>query len=84
MNDKRDSRERKEQAEILSDQQKEDARAREQAADFFNNSQDLADTTPTGGPAPAVEVKAAPRHTETVQDSVPDDSKTNHKDNKKR
>jgi hypothetical protein len=62
LNDKRDKRLHKEASEGLTAKQEEDARAREAAADFHNNSQDLADTTPTGSEGKQEKAKAAPAH----------------------
>jgi creatinine amidohydrolase/Fe(II)-dependent formamide hydrolase-like protein len=78
LNDKRDKRLHAEASEDLAAKQKEDARAREAAADFHNNSQELADTTPTGSEGKQEEAKAAPAHNpDTV---VGDDSKKSKKD----
>jgi hypothetical protein len=62
LNDKRDARIRKEAADALEKKHAEDARQREEAADFHNNSQELANTTPTGGQPPAEAPQAAPPH----------------------
>lgn len=63
LNDKRDARIRKQAAADLEAKHDEDARQREEAADFLNNSQELADTTPTGGAAVEEPPKSAPAHT---------------------
>lgn len=87
LNGKRDERIRETSASELEAKHDEDARAREAAQDFHNNSQELANTTPTGSPATPEEPKEAPAHTEPVQDSVPDDSedqKASDKDGKKK
>jgi hypothetical protein len=76
LNDKRDKRLHKEASEGLTAKQEEDARAREAAADFHNNSQDLANTTPTGSEGKQEAAKAAPAHTSS---NVEDDSKSSKK-----
>lgn len=79
LNDKRDARIRKQEADALENKHAEDARQREEAADFNNNSQELANTTPTGGQPPVEAPKSAPAHKAQSQDSVPDDSKSDGK-----
>lgn len=75
LNDKRDARIRKEEADQLATKQAEDQRQREEAEDFFNSTEELANTTPTGGDPEKSEDKAAPAHDSKSQDSVEDDSK---------
>jgi hypothetical protein len=79
LNDKRDARLQKEAVDDLKEKQAEDRRQREEAADFFNHSQDLADTTPTGGQTKREADKPAPAHKPQVQDTTPDDSKGDKK-----
>lgn len=75
LNDKRDARFQKESADQLAAKQEEDARQAGEAREFFENSEELANTTPTGSPVSQPEDVAAPAHNTDVQESVPDDSK---------
>lgn len=86
LNDARDDRIRRQAANDLSAKHAEDARAREAAADFHNNSQELADTSATGSQTKVpADQKAAP-HNEPSQDSVDDssDGSDNADDKKKK
>lgn len=74
LNDSRDDRIRRTAASELSAKHAADARAREAAADFNNNSQELADTTATGSQTKIPADQKAPPHNEPSQDSVDDDS----------
>lgn len=76
LNDKRDARIRKVEAEKLDSKLTEDARQREEAAEFHNNSQELANTTPTGVTAPEQKPdKAAAPHKESDRTSDETDDK---------
>lgn len=74
LNDARDARLHKEAADAHQAQLDEQARQREAAAEWRNNSQELADTTPTGVVPEAKPDKAAAKHDNRELDSVPDDS----------
>lgn len=70
LNDKRDKRLAKESAAAVKAQQKEDARQREEANDFLNNSNELANTEETGSQPEPVEDVPAPPHEDKSVDSV--------------
>jgi hypothetical protein len=77
LNDKRDARIQKSEEDALAKKQEEDAAAREAAADFHANSNDLADTTPTGSAATEETPAAAPAHKEPAAKA--EDQKTKKK-----
>jgi hypothetical protein len=74
LNDKRDARIKREAVQATTESVEEEARARAAAADFHNNAQDLADTTPSGGQGEAPREQKAPPHNAQSQDSVADQS----------